>query len=297
VQFTVDGWVMGDAIPVSSEGTAVMALYLDDGPHLVEATYSGSSLFSSSSGAAVAAVGQAPTSLLVATPARIGLGHLYQLSATLSSAGAPLSGAAVWFSAVGSALCVATTNAAGFATCSIDEGTTDLFSLAITGDTASFGGDPTHLPAVGYSPTPNEEDNTTGRFNATGTGGGQKDNVTSPKDGASRHLPGGSRSFGSFGKHFGSATTHNLGSNNTTTSSNVIPPKSLPVSPASAYASDTPATLVRNTSVINSRSGDGSGLFVLVGLLGLTLIAAATLGRRRIVRANLRADRPGARRD
>ena len=29
VQFTVDGWVMGDAIPVSSEGTAVMALYLD----------------------------------------------------------------------------------------------------------------------------------------------------------------------------------------------------------------------------------------------------------------------------
>ena len=50
-----------------------------------------------------------------------------------------------------------TTDAGGVATCSVDEGTTDLFSLATTGDSAAYGGDPTHLPAVAYFPTPGDE--------------------------------------------------------------------------------------------------------------------------------------------
>ena len=153
VQFTVDGWTVGSAVPLSSDGTAVIAVYLADGPHLVQVGYSGSSVFDSSAVAKVVDVGQAPTSLLAAPPDRFGPDQLYRLSATLSSAGAPVSGAAVWFSGAGSALCIATTDASGLASCSIDEGSTDVFLLGTAGDTAAFGGDSTHLPAMGKSAT------------------------------------------------------------------------------------------------------------------------------------------------
>ena len=89
VQFVVDGWVVGNAIPISADGTALMALYLSDGPHLVEADYSGSAPFDSSSVTIVAGVGQAPTSLTAAAPAWMGSGHHYQLSATLNSGEPP----------------------------------------------------------------------------------------------------------------------------------------------------------------------------------------------------------------
>ncbi len=250
VQFVVDGWVVGDGIPLSSDGTAVIALYLPAGPHLVEATYSGTPLFGSSAVATVANVGQAPTSIVTAVPARIGSGQLYQLSATLSSAGVPVADAAVWFSAAGSALCVATTDATGSAQCSIDEGATDVFSLATTGVTAAFGGDPTHLPASSHSPAPASDD--------------------------------GSADAGpSIGAQEGAASP-------STTS-----PTSAPESPASAAAFDTPATV----DVDFESPGVGSGstgadtLFLVVGLFGVLLVGAATLGRRRLRHAQVDDDR------
>ncbi len=153
VQFIVDGWVVGDAIPLSSNGTAVMALYLSDGQHLVDATYSGDPLFDESDVSTVVGVGQAPTALVAAAPTRIGPDQLYQLNATLNSEGVPLAGAPVWFSGAGSALCVATTDASGQASCSIDEGASDVFSLSTSGDSAAYGGDATHLPSWGQSPS------------------------------------------------------------------------------------------------------------------------------------------------
>ena len=247
VQFTVDGWVVGDAIPLSSDGTAVMALYIANGPHAIDATYSGDPNSESSGAATVVGVGQALTTLLAAPPTRIGSDQLYQLRASLSSSGSPIAGAAVWFSAAGSALCVSTTDATGLATCSIDEGATDVFSLATQGDSVAFGGDSTHLPASGHSPTPgsdNDSANLNGRSGSPGPLTARRGNTTSGPASASP-----------------------------------------PVSPASAAATDTPATLdADNASTVGSGSGDAGGLFLLVGLLGAALVGAATLGRRRLSR-------------
>jgi hypothetical protein len=146
VQFTVDGWVVGDAVPLSSDGTAVIALYMTNGSHAINATYSGDSDSTSSSAATVVGVGQALTTLTVSNPAQIGSAQLYHLSANLSSAGTPVVGAPIWFSAEGSALCVATTDATGQAACSIDEGTTDVFSLATQGVSAASRLRATHRP-------------------------------------------------------------------------------------------------------------------------------------------------------
>ena len=132
VQFTVDGWVVGDAVPLSSDGTAVIALYMTNGSHAIDATYSGDVDSASSSAATVVGVGQALTTLTVSDPTQIGSTQL-PLSADLSSEGTPVVGAPIWFSAEGSALCVATTDATGQASCSIDEGTSDLFALATQG--------------------------------------------------------------------------------------------------------------------------------------------------------------------
>ena len=249
VQFIVDGWVVGDAIPLSSDGTAVIALYLAVGPHLVDATYSGTPLLDSSAVATVANVGQAPSSLLTAVPIRIGSGQLYQLSATLSSAGVPLAGAAVWFSAAGSALCVATTDATGSALCSIDEGTTDVFSLATTGVTAAFGGDPTHLPASNHSPAPDGD------------------------NGSADIAPGARAQEGAASPP------------------STAPPPA-PVSPASAAASDTPATLdaVSDSPGMGTGSAGSDALFAL--LFGVLLVGAATLGRRRLRRAEVDDHQP-----
>jgi hypothetical protein len=248
VQFVVDGWVVGDAIPLSSDGSAVMALYLSDGPHLVSATYSGTSQFDSSAAAEVANVGQSPSSMAVALPVLTGPGQLYQLRATLSSAGSPLPGAAVWFSGAGSALCVATTDATGTASCSIDEGATDVFSLGTSGDSAAFGGDPTHLPTSAHSPAPGSGD---------GFGGGDPDIRTND--------------------------------------SAASPPPSAPepLSPASAAASDTPATLdvASDTPGLGAASGPLDALFLFVGLFGAVLVGTATLGRRRLKRVQVDDER------
>jgi hypothetical protein len=248
VQFTVDGWVVGDSVPLSSDGTAVIALYMANGSHAIDATYSGDSDSTSSSAATVVGVGQALTTLTVSDPARIGTVQLYQLSADLSSAGTPVVGAPIWFSAEGSALCVATTDTTGQATCSIDEGTTDVFGLATQGVSAAFGGDDTHLPVTSHSP------------NADGNGTADSANERSSSTGQP-----------SSGTDRGIADTA------------LVSP---PVSPVSVAATDTPATLdAADATLPGSAPGAPGGLFLLIGLLGMVLVGVATFGRRRLVQA------------
>ena len=256
VQFTVDGSMVANAVALSPDGTATIALYLDDGQHLVAATYSGSSLFDSSSAVAVVGVGQAPTTLKVSRPEQNGSGPNYQLSATLTSEGTPVQGATVSFSAAGSTLCIATTDTAGVATCTIDDGTTDIFSLDTTGYGATFGGNTTLLPVWSHSWTHGSHG---GHHNWTG---GQNDD----------HQPGSSTSQSGPSSYSPSSPT--------------------PVSPASALASDTPAVFSADDSSATASSGASlaGGLFVLIGLVGLVLVGAAAFGRRRLLGAGLRDD-------
>jgi hypothetical protein len=151
VNFSVDGQPSGEAVPVGSDGTAVMNLAVADGPHNVIATYSGAPDFAASFVNTVLWVGQTETSLKVSAPQPVDTGVQYLLSATLTSGDAPIPGAQVLFSASGSPLCQATTNAQGSAACSVDKGVITALSLTTTGYTATFGGDPTHLPASGHS--------------------------------------------------------------------------------------------------------------------------------------------------
>ena len=231
MQFVVDGWVVGDAVSLSSDGSAVIALYLADGPHLVQAVYSGDPWFGSSSYASVVDVGQIPTTLVVSPPTLVGPGQLYNLNASLTSGGLPVPGASVWFSAAGSALCVSTTDATGVATCSIDEGATDAFSLASAGDVAAFGGDTTFGPTSAHSPVPGGNE----------TSSSADDVSTSP-----------------------------------------------PVTPSSALATDTPATLDADDTALFLRTGGGItfGLFTLIGVLGLLMVCVSSVTRRRLLRAD-----------
>jgi len=154
VRFVVDGQNIG-GVPVSGpNGTATVGLDMPTGTHVVDAVYSGGGHFASSTTSTIFSVAQAPSSLVVAVPVRVGPGATFSLSATLSSDGAPVSGAVVWFAAIGHELCRGTTDAHGKVTCKVDEGASDSLYLAKWGDTATFGGDSTHLPVVAHSPVP-----------------------------------------------------------------------------------------------------------------------------------------------
>ena len=158
VEFTVDGSHVGD-IPVSSEdGTAVIEVDMLTGSHIVVATYSGSGEFAASAASTSVDVAQASTNLVVSPPAQIGSGEVFSLHATLSSGNAPISGALVWFAAAGTELCQGTTDGSGNVSCTVAEGESDQLALATNGDSATFGGDPTHLPAVAHSPVTRIDD-------------------------------------------------------------------------------------------------------------------------------------------
>ena len=96
---------------------------------------------------------QVPTSL-AASPAVAqiapGLGiNIGNLKGTLTEAGgAPIAGATIVFSAGGSTLCSATTNATGVATCS--GLAQSLGAILHLGYIASFGGDATYAPSSGH---------------------------------------------------------------------------------------------------------------------------------------------------
>ena len=116
------------------------------------ATYSGDTDFQSSTVDTVLTVGQTPTTLTPAAPNLSETGQQYLLRVTVTSAGTPLSGAWVSFTALGNPLCQTRTDATGSATCSVDAGAPDGVSLATAGYTVIFDGDLLHLPASSHSP-------------------------------------------------------------------------------------------------------------------------------------------------
>ena len=152
VTFSVDGQPLTGAEPVGTEGTATRSLDLSVGAHTVIATYSGNADFESSTVDTVLTGGQTPTTLTPAAPDLSETGQQYLLSVTVTSAGTPLEGAWVSFTALGSPLCQTRTDATGSATCSVDAGAPDGASLATTGYTVIFDGDPLHLPNSSHSP-------------------------------------------------------------------------------------------------------------------------------------------------
>ena len=152
VAFSVDGQAVAGSEPVGADGTAETSLALADGPHAVIATYSGTADFGSSTVQTTLSVGQNPTTLVASPPALTGGGQQYLLTATLTSAGHPIPGALVSFTALGSPLCQSMTDTTGSATCAIATGPSETLSLTTTGYTAVFSGDPKHLPASDHSP-------------------------------------------------------------------------------------------------------------------------------------------------
>jgi hypothetical protein len=151
VRFAFDGADLG-ALHVSRlTGSITLGLFMPAGSHVLSATYSGDGTYSSSTTSTAFSLSQSPSSLWAWAPVRIGTGGKFSLGATLSSFSAPISGALVWFSAAGNELCRGTTDAAGNVNCTVDQGATDTLGLAINGDNATFGGDPTHLPVTAHS--------------------------------------------------------------------------------------------------------------------------------------------------
>jgi Phosphoesterase family/Glycosyl hydrolase family 26/Bacterial Ig-like domain (group 3) len=151
VQFVVDGSEL-DAVQVSSSsGTASVALELAAGSYFVSASYSGTTSDAPSSTFTLFTVAQTTSILVVSTPVPIGDGQ-FSLTATLTSHGAPVPGAQVWFAASGSVLCRAPTDSFGHVTCTVGPSEGAHVDLAAAGASATYGGDPTHLPVVAHSP-------------------------------------------------------------------------------------------------------------------------------------------------
>jgi hypothetical protein len=110
---------------------------LGAGARSITASYRGDSGFSSSGSAATAVTVQRAATALVAAPARL---SPLTLSATLGRAddGTPLAGQTVRFTTGGAAVCTATTNAAGTASC---DGSSAALPIVLDGGyTAQFDG-------------------------------------------------------------------------------------------------------------------------------------------------------------
>ncbi len=252
VAFSVDGQGLAEPVPVGHDGTAVTSVDLADGPHPVTATYSGTSEFASSSVDLVLAVGQAPTALTTSAPSLSSTGTQYVLSATLTSAGSPIVGALVSFTALGSPLCQSTTDTEGSATCSIDTDPSQAPFLATTGYTATFEGDPTHLPASSHSPI----------FGGKHWRGRHRH----PDDSQWRRPADADPTFLDSGRP------------SWPTSESTSPPT---VAPGTAPATEPGAkvAIAETSTVTESGSGYVVGLFVLLGMI----LCTAILRRRRLV--------------
>jgi hypothetical protein len=220
----------------------------------VIATYSGTTDFDSSTVQTVLSVGQNPTTLVASPPSLTGGGQQYLLTATLTSAGDPITGALVSFTALGSPLCQSKTDATGSATCAIATGPSEALSLATTGYTAVFSGDPKHLPASDHSPI----------FGGNHWKGRGTRPATTWKrgPGPSSWSPGASNRPDPSGQSTGA------------------PSPAWDRDPRSG-APRTAATAIVDTSTVKKEGSDGI-VWVLV-TLGIVLIAAA-LGRRVMMR-------------
>jgi hypothetical protein len=148
VQFSVDNSVLGSQ-PVSSEGTATVEVPMSVGVHEIDATFSGDAAFASSTASTTYSVSQAPTSLVVSTPTQVSGGSGFVLQATLTSEGLPVPDAEVWFAANGTELCDGTTDQSGQVSCSVSDPSA-VTALSTGHVSATFEGDPTHLPVVAH---------------------------------------------------------------------------------------------------------------------------------------------------
>jgi hypothetical protein len=262
VTFSVDGQALAGTEPVGPDGTAEASLAMADGPHTVIATYSGTADFDSSTVQTVLAVGENPTTLVASPPSLTGSGQQYLLTATLTSAGNPIPGALVSFTALGSPLCQSKTDASGSATCAIATGPSDTLSLATTGYTAIFSGDPGHLPASDHSPIFGG-DHWKGRGTRPGTTWRRR-----PAPSPSSWSPGSSGRPAPADQDAG-----------TTSPAQELEPRT-----GASRFSRTAASAIVDTSTVK-KEGSGGVVWAL-GALGIVLIAAV-LGRRLRMRTGL----------
>jgi hypothetical protein len=195
--------------------------------------------------------------LVASPPSLTGGGEQYLLTATLTSAGDPITGALVSFTALGSPLCQSKTDASGSATCAIATGPSDALSLATTGFTAIFSGDPRHLPASDHSPIFGGN-HWKGRGTRPGT-------TWKRGPGPSSWSPGASSRPDPSGQNTGAPSPAW---------------DRVPRSGASRF-SRTAASAIVDTSTVK-KEGSGGIVWVL-GVLGIVLIAAV-LGRRLVIR-------------
>ena len=148
VQFSVDSNVVGSQ-PVSSGGTATVEVPMSVGIHAIDATFSGDAAFASSTTSTTYSVSQAPSSLVVSTPTQVSGDSGFVLQATLTSEGLPVPDAEVWFAADGTELCDGTTDQSGQVSCSVSDPSA-VAALSTGHVSATFEGDPTHLPVVAH---------------------------------------------------------------------------------------------------------------------------------------------------
>jgi hypothetical protein len=149
VRFSVDRQVIGSQPVSTSDGTASVEFTMPVGTHSIGARFSGDAGFGPSRGRLRYAVNQAPTSLVVASPAQVADSSEFVLQATLTSEGAPVSDGVVWFAADGNELCQGTTDASGQISCNA-EGQSSSPAVSSTDLTATFEGDSAHLPVVAH---------------------------------------------------------------------------------------------------------------------------------------------------
>ena len=291
VRFIFDGADLG-ALPVSRPGgTITLAIDMPTGSHVVNATYSGSSAYDPSTISKSFVITQAPSVLWVAPPARVGTtGASFSLNASLSSGNGPISGALVWFAVPGTELCSGTTDAAGKVSCNENEGGSDQLGLATRGVSATYGGDPTHLPVSAHS-TVTQGGTTTDGVLLPGLRAAR----TAPPTSASGS-PGSSASTASASSlvpgvrsagHGPSApaTTHRVSpSVSRRTAASLRPVGStMPVStPPSAQATGVHAEVVRSAAA--PRRNSSSVVIWYAGLLGMLVVAYASFKARRIRR-------------
>ena len=122
------------------------------GPNVVRAVYSGDVQSFASSGQATTTVGKGTTTLAAAA-AQLVKGKTGSstttFKATLSAYGAPVTGRTVAFSSAGTALCSATTDSTGTASCTLVLSNAAAKSLQRNGYAAIFAGDAQYLASSG----------------------------------------------------------------------------------------------------------------------------------------------------
>jgi len=137
VRFELDGDPLGDPVPLAAGSATSPATGLSDGPHVVEASYSGDGDFASAGATLEQTVGAAATATEVGSSAApSSYGEPVTIAATVSSpAGEPVGSAD--FSLDGAAVCTAVTLEGAQAECTLPETTA-------AGD---------HLVTVAYTPS------------------------------------------------------------------------------------------------------------------------------------------------